>query len=265
MSSSSSTVSPRSRSTGSRPARQSEINRGMSRCGTAEPRQDPFQGTALGDDRERVQRQIARGVGEPDRDGRASARGGVVGSRQDGGLPRCLEGVADAEVAGLVRVECCGRADLEREFTLELDRVDRDERLCAGESGSHHGGEPDAAESEDRDRVAGANARRVQHGAGARDDRAAEERCDLQRNGGIHDDGGRSRYDDPLREGRDAQVVVEGNARSMRSGVLRRVSGPPRSPTRQPHRGCARRPRMWRRRRSSARTRGRHGRPPRCP
>ena len=77
---------------------------------------------------------------------------------------------------------------------------------------THHRGEPDAAEAEDRDGVAGPDARRVEHGAGAGDDRTAEERRDLERNGGIDDDRRSAVDDDPLREGRDAEVVMDGGA-----------------------------------------------------
>ena len=65
---------PRSRSTGSRPACQSAIKSGMSRCGTAEPRYEPFSVRLSATSESAFSRQLARGVGEADRDRRAAAR-----------------------------------------------------------------------------------------------------------------------------------------------------------------------------------------------
>jgi hypothetical protein len=151
-------------------------------------------------------------VRETDRDRRPAAGSSRVGGREHDGLPGGFEGVADAKVADLVRMDRRSRADLEGELALELDRIDRDQRVGAGEGSAHHGRKPDPAEPEDRHRVARANAGGVEDGSGPGDDRAAEERGDLQRNAGIDDDRRGSRDDDSLREGRDAEVVVDGGA-----------------------------------------------------
>ncbi len=66
--------------------------------------------------------------------------------------------------------------------------VDRDDRLGAGQFRAHHSAQSNAAQADDRNRVSRAYARRIDHGADAGYDRAAEQRRIRERHVLVDDD-----------------------------------------------------------------------------
>ena len=98
---------------------------------------------------------------------------------------------------------------LVHEIELVLREVDGDHPRGTAGDGAEQGREPDAAEPDHRDRLAGLDPRRVHGGADAGQHGAAEERGDLGGHVGIHLHDRGAADDGVARKPRDAEVVED--------------------------------------------------------
>ena len=110
------------------------------------------------------------------------------------------------------RVDDHGCTQFARQVALGGDRIDRDDGMGAGGDRAEKRREPDAAQSEDRDALAGRDPRGVDHCPDSGENRAAEQRRDLGFERRIHAHGGPRRDDRLLGESGHSEMVVDRRA-----------------------------------------------------
>jgi len=143
-----------------------------------------------------------RGVGELER------RHGACGLNAKLG-PAASDVPDPLDDVGRAGVDRLGRAEPQRSVELRRREIDGDNLPRAGRHRAYDRRQADAAETDDRDRTADGDARRVDDRADASQHRTAEQRGVLERQRPVDLDAGFLRDDGEFGEGGDAEMVVD--------------------------------------------------------